>query len=213
MQTVNSAFFCRAFLATALALAMIGAPLSAQAATPAEQLVSDNIQKGFDVLNDMKLTPDQRHERFQGFLLGVMDLTRVATFTLGPYAPKASQADRDAFAAAFRRFAVAVYQSFFAKYAGQTLKVVGSHSNAPGDDIVATILVDPSDNSGKPVEIDFRVRSDTGTAAIVDISVSGMWLAIEERDQFTSFLDKNRGDIALLIAHLDDLRGKLVAAD
>jgi phospholipid transport system substrate-binding protein len=213
MRATVSALSRRIVLAMAFALAMIGAAAPVQAATPAEQLVSDNIKKGFDALNDMKLTPDQRHEEFEGVLLGAMDLTRVATFTLGPYASKASQADRDAFAAAFRRFAVAFYQSFFTKYAGQTLKVIGSHSNAPGDDIVATTLIDPNEHSDKPMEIDFRVRSDAGASAIVDISVAGMWLAIEERDQFTSFLDHNGGDIALLITHLDDVRGKIAAAD
>jgi ABC-type transporter MlaC component len=40
---------------------------------------------------------------------------------------------------------------------------------------------------------------------VIDFSVSGIWLAIEERDQFTSFLGQNGGNIALLNSHLNDL--------
>jgi len=39
----------------------------------------------------------------------------------------------------------------------------------------------------------------------VDFSVAGIWLAIEERDQFTAFLGQNGGNISTLIGHLNDL--------
>lgn len=196
-----------------LALTLVaGASLTAHAATPAEALVSDNIQKGLQILNDSHLPPGDRAAHFESFLLGVTDLKRVSIFVLGPYGAKASQADRDAFAGSFQRYAVAVYRSYLSKYSGQTLAITGSQQNAPGDDIVTTSLVDP-DRDGRPLDVAFRVRSDTGTPAIVDISVAGIWLAPEERDQFTAFLEHNGGSIPALIAHLDGLRAKLAAAN
>ena len=53
--------------------------------------------------------------------------------------------------------------------------------------------------------MDFRVRTDTGKPVLVDVSVSGIWLSLEERDQFTAFLGQNGGNIRTLIAHLSDL--------
>ncbi len=199
----------RAILALALALPALALAPAARAATPAEALVSDNIQKGLAILNDAQLTQAQRAGKFETFLLGVTDLKRVSTFVLGPYAATAAPADRDAFAAAFQRYAVAVYQSYLGRYAGQTLQVTGSRAYAPGDDIVSTTLIDPA--GGRPLEIDFRVRSDTGTPVIVDFSVAGVWLAPEERDQFTAFLGQNGGNVAALIAHLGALRAGLAA--
>ena len=35
--------------------------------------------------------------------------------------------------AAFQNYAVAVYQSYFSKYSGQTSKVTGSQQRSPGD--------------------------------------------------------------------------------
>jgi phospholipid transport system substrate-binding protein len=136
-------------------------------------------------------------------------MKRVATFTLGKYADSASPADKAAFAAAFQSYAVAVYQSYLGKYAGQTLTVTGSTTPAADDAVVSTVLNEPGGRGG--MEIDFRVRSNTGSPVIVDFSVAGIWLAPEERDQFVAFLDRNGGSIPALITHLDELRGKLRA--
>ena len=204
------AAFRRAFAAAVIVLAF-AAP--AAASTPAEDLVANNIHKGFDILNDTHLTQDQRRAAFEDFLIGVTDLKRVSIFTLGPYGEKATQADRDAFATAFQHYAVAVYQSYFQRYAGQTLKVTGSRANAPADDIVTTQMIDPQDQGGKPLEVDFRVRSDTGTPVIVDFSVAGIWLAPAERDQFVAFLGRDGGNVEALIAYLDQLRAHIASGN
>jgi phospholipid transport system substrate-binding protein len=198
----------RAVLAMALTLAsglMIDAPALA-AGNPAEEFVQDNIHKGLDILNNKQLPPDQRRTQFETFLLSLTDMKRIADFTLGQYRRSASPADVAAFETAFQNYAVAVYQSYFTKYAGQSLKVTGSQARTPDDFIVATQLIDPSDNSGQqPLEVDFRVRTDSGKPVVVDFSVAGIWLALEERDQFTAFLGQNNGNVRTLIAHLSDL--------
>ena len=204
------AAFRRAFAAAVFVFAFV-AP--AAASTPAEDLITNNVHKGFDILNDAHLTQDQRRASFEDFLLGVTDLKRVSAFTLGAYGDKATQADRDAFATAFQRYAVAVYQSYFQRYAGQTLKVTGSDVHGPADDIVTTRLVDPQDQGARPLEVDFRVRSDTGKPVIVDFSVAGIWLAPEERDQFVAFLGRNGGNVEGLIAYLDQLRAKIASGN
>ncbi|MES2294813.1 MAG: ABC transporter substrate-binding protein [Pseudomonadota bacterium] len=176
------------------------------AANPAEDFVQDNIHKGLELLNNKQLPADQRRAQFETFLLGLTDMKRIADFTLGQYRRSASPADLAAFEGAFQNYAVAVYQSYFAKYAGQTLKVTGSQTRAPDDFIVATQLVDPNDKSGQqPLEVDFRVRTDSGKPVVVDFSVAGIWLALEERDQFTAFLGQNNGNIHTLNSHLSEL--------
>ena len=173
---------------------------------PAETFVSDNIQKGLATLNDQQLSAAQRSDQFEHLLLSITDINRVAVFTLGQYAQAASPADRTAFAAAFQSYSVAVYRSYLGKYAGQTLKVTGSSEHSPSDFIVTTNMMDPSDHSGQqPLEVDFRVRTDTGKPEIIDLGIAGVWLAIEERDQFGAFLSKNRGDINALVAHLHEI--------
>jgi phospholipid transport system substrate-binding protein len=183
-----------------------GGAAAASAPPPAEAFVQANVQVGLALLNNHTESTDQKREQFERFILGLTDMKRIANFTLGQYKRTASQQDQDAFAAAFQNYAVAVYQSYFSKYSGQTLKVTGSQQRAPGDTIVTTQMIDPNDKSGQqPLEVDFRVLSDSGHFVVIDFSVAGIWLALEERDQFSSFLGQNNGNIATLISHLRDL--------
>jgi phospholipid transport system substrate-binding protein len=195
---------------TTIALAFVGLAFvtpvlaeSAQTGNTAETFVADNIQTGLTILNNKQLSTEQRRVQFQTFLLGLTDMKRIADFTLGQYRRNASPADLAAFESAFQDYAVAVYQSYFAKYAGQTLKVTGSTERAPGDFIVATDLIDPNDHNGQPpLGVDFQVRTDTAKPVVLDFSFAGISLATEERDQFTAFLGQNNGSIPKLVTQL-----------
>jgi phospholipid transport system substrate-binding protein len=203
----------RAFLAALLSFSAALFTAPSYAATPAEDFVQQNIHRGLDILNNKQLSADQRRSQFEGFLMGLTDMKRIANFTLGQYRRTATPADIAAFENAFQNYAVAVYQSYFSKYAGQSLKVISSQQRSSDDFIVATQLIDPSDKSGQqPLEVDFRVRTDSGKPVVVDFSVAGIWLALEERDQFTAFLGQNNGNIHTLIAHLNDLAKQFKAS-
>ena len=195
-------------------LAMFAAPLvlagPAAAATPnvAESFVDENIHKGLEILRDKRLSTVQRRDQFEGLLLTLVDVRRIALFTLGQYRRSAPPDDVEAFVNAFKNYAAAAYQSYFAKYTDQTLKVIGSTQRSPTDFIVQTNLVDPG-SSQPPAEVDFRVRTDTGKPVLVDVAYQGIWLSLEQRDQFVAFLGQNNGNVRTLIAHLSDLAANL----
>jgi phospholipid transport system substrate-binding protein len=204
----------RALLAVAVAVMGLAAVPAMAAPSGAEAFVQANVQRGLAILNNHGASTEQKRSQFEGFVLGLTDMKRIANFTLGQYRHGATPQEQDAFAAAFQTYAVAVYQSYFAKYSGQSLKVTGSQEHGPGDTIVQTQLIDPNDHSGQtPLEVDFRVLNDGGKFVVIDFSVSGIWLALEERDQFTAFLGQNGGSIPALISHLDALRARLVAGN
>lgn len=174
----------------------------------AESFVDENIHKGLDILRNKRLSDGQRREQFEGLLLSLVDLRRIALFTLGQYRRTASPDDIEAFVGAFKSYATAEYRSYFSKYTNQTLKVVGSTERSPTDFIVQTQLIDPNSDQ-PPAEIDFRVRTDTGRPVLVDLAYQGIWLSLEQRDQFVSFLGQNNGNVRSLVSHLSDLAANL----
>ena len=176
--------------------------------TAAESFVDENIHKGLDILKDKRLSSIQRRDQFEGLLLSLVDVRRIALFTLGQYRRTAPPDDVEAFVSAFKNYAAAEYQSYFSKYSDQVLKVTGSTERSPTDFIVQTQLIDPS-SSQPPAEVDFRVRTDTGKPVLVDVAYQGIWLSLEQRDQFVSFLGQNNGNVRTLIAHLSDLAANL----
>jgi phospholipid transport system substrate-binding protein len=195
---------------TILMLALLAAmPLlmtrpAAAAQTVAESFIDDNIHKGLDILKDKKLSAAQRRDQFEALLLGLVDVRRIGLFTLGQYRRTAPPEDVEAFIGAFRNYATAAYHSYFVRYTNQTMKVTGSTERTPTDFIVQTLLIDPN-SSQQPAEVDFRVRTDTGKPVLVDVAYQGIWLSLEERDQFVAFLGQNNGNVRTLIAHLSEL--------
>jgi phospholipid transport system substrate-binding protein len=194
---------------TILVAALAAMPLlmtqpAAAAQTAAESFVDENIHKGLDILKDKKLSANQRRDQFEALLLGLVDVRRIGLFTLGQYRRTAPPEDVEAFIGAFKNYATAAYHSYFVRYTDQNLKVTGSTERTPTDFIVQTLLIDPGSNQ-QPSEVDFRVRTDTGKPVLVDVAYQGIWLSLEERDQFVAFLGQNNGNVRTLIAHLSEL--------
>lgn len=197
----------RALVLITLALAVSVLAPAAEASTQGEQFIANNVQRGLSILNDRSLSQAQRRDQFAHFLTNLTDMKRISLYTLGQYRRGASQADLDQFSSAFENYAVAVYQSYFERYSGQTLKVIGS---APGssstNEIVRTVLIDPNERNGQPPpEVDFRVYFDRGAPTVLDFSYGGIWLAETERNDFSGFLGQNGGDIHALVNHLGQL--------
>lgn len=205
MPLMRRAFF--ALLVVAAAPLVMSRPAAA-AANPAEAFVDDNIQKGLNILKDKKLSTVQRRDQFESLLFSLVDLRRVALFTLGKYRRTFSPADTDAFIGAYRGYAGAAYQLYFAKYTDQTLKMMGSTQNSPTDFTVHTLLVDPG--SGKaPAKVDFRVYTDSGKPLLMDVGYENIWLSQTQREQFVSVLDQNGGNMRALITALSDMAANL----
>ena len=194
-----------------LTAASLMASAPAGAATPAESYVQENVQRGLQILNNHSMPDAQRKSEFRDFLTGLTDIKRIALFTLGASRRSASPADVDAFVNAFRDYAISVYESRLTQYSGQTLKVIGSTDRALGDTVVSTVLVDPSAKTQgqQPIEVDFRVLSDNGKFVVIDVSIAGVWLAIEERDQFSAFLEQNNDSVPALVSHLNELTRRI----
>jgi phospholipid transport system substrate-binding protein len=198
----------------AVMLVAFAHPVLAAASLPpssAEAFVQTSVDKGLAILSNHRIPDDVRRQQFRDFLTDLTDIKRIAMFTLGNARRTATPAETNAFIDAFRDYAVAVYESRLNQYAGQSLKVTGVTERAPGDFIVTTVLVDPlgQAKNEEPIEVDFRVLNDNGHFVVIDASVVGVWLAIEERDQFTSFLAQNNNNVPALVDHLKELTAKL----
>jgi phospholipid transport system substrate-binding protein len=183
-------------------LASLFAPFAA-AATPAETFVQQNVQKGLAILKDRGVSNAGTDEKFRDFLESLTDIKRIALYTLGPAAKTAAPADIEAFTAAFQDYATAVYQSQLSHYSGESLAVLGSSEHAPGDFIVRTRVADASGKiDPNASEIDIRVAAAGDSFQILDASIQGIWIANNEREQFTAYLANNGGSVPALTAHV-----------
>jgi phospholipid transport system substrate-binding protein len=193
--------FERGLAAMFAAIVLLISPATpAFAGADAERFAKDLIDRGFAILRDDSVDDATRSERFHAFILPNIDARKTALFTLGNYRRGASEAEVDTFVAAFAEYSTAMYETRLTTYKNATLTVIGSIENKPGDVTVNTLGNEAS--LREPIRVAFRLVGSNGEFKIVDIQVVGIWLSVEQRDQFASILGQNNGKVSALTSIL-----------
>ena len=177
-------------------------------ANEAEAFVQSKIDQGFAILNNRALNNDERRSKFAEFLRSIIDTRRVALFTLGPYARQASKGDIDNFVQAYGHFVTGLYESYFDRYSGENLRVAGS-TRRSDDDVIVNANVVGRDGASQ-LKIGFRVRKGEDRKPILtDINIEGAWLGLNQRADFTSYLQQHGGMLAPLSSELESRAKRL----
>jgi ABC-type transporter MlaC component len=180
-----------------------------RAANPAEAFVQSNIERSYAILNDAELTAAERERQFRVLLFSTVDVKRVASFTLGPYARNASPAAIDRFDTAFANLLAAVYLRGLAGY--NALRVMGSTERSP-DDVIVSVAAQ-SATGGSQLSLAFRVRrSKDGRHVVTDLQIEGAWLALLQRSEFLAYLQQHDGDVAALSTEIQDRAARIRVA-
>jgi len=200
-----ASWLAAAVAAFVLFLAASTAPASAD--DGARAFTQTLIDKGFTILRDTRMDKGQRVANFNAFIVQHMDARKTALFTLGNYRRGAPDGVVEPFVAAFTDYSTAIYGAHLVDFADATLRVTGEIANKPGDVTVMTV----AEGAGlrEPLRISFRLSGTGNAYKIIDVQVAGIWLSVEQRDQFASMLSQNRGDIAGLTASLKDRATRL----
>jgi phospholipid transport system substrate-binding protein len=190
---------------TTVTLCVIGVLLasgSVRASEESEAFIQRTVDRGYEILNSTTLSDEERSMEFYDFMVSLTDIRRIARFTLGPYVNRASETEVDDFVEAFTDYAVTVYEDRLSRYAGQTMRVTGSNDRAADDSVVSAVVYTPNnaiDPNTQTINVAFRVREDAnGNPIIIDMQVEGVWIAVNQRADFTSYLQQNNGSVPAL---------------
>ncbi len=143
--------------------------------------------------------PTIRLARFRELFHSDFDCPGIARFVLGRYWRDASPEERQEFVKLFEDYVVFVYTARLSNFGGETLKVRGSRSDGDGV-IVSTDVASPG--SPSPLRMDWRLVSDNGHYKINDIIVEGVSMAVTQRSEFASVVQRSGGQVRGLIAML-----------
>lgn len=181
----------------------LGSPTQAQTVRDqsAEAWVSDHANRGLQIL-DGKGAAGVKTAAFSAFIDQVADVPKVTNFVLGKHARSLSAADHAQFATLFREYAIGVYQTRLGYLSTGQVTVTGSLVRKPGDVIVSSTVSGGQVKS--PLQLLWRVnRNAAGDWRVVDVQVSGVWLAITQQQDFVATIDNAGGKLGPL---LEDLR-------
>jgi phospholipid transport system substrate-binding protein len=193
-----------AVLLAGLGLARADEPQNA--ATFVDGLMADALV----VIKDQTLSDQDREARFEALLERGFDMPRIARYVLGRYWTTASDNERQAFAQLFQRWVVQTYASRFKGYSGEQVKVIGERPENDGT-VVTTEITSPS--GAPPVKLDWRVGHQSGAYRILDVDVEGVSMALTEREEIDSVIQRSGGTVASLNRVFAERLGTSATAD
>jgi phospholipid transport system substrate-binding protein len=187
-----------------LAVAIVAAPAPSRAADDAAGFISDLGQRTVQILA-AKAPESERESTFRALFNEGFDVPAISRFVLGTYWRTASEEQRRAFIALFESYVVHSYAVRFNEYSGQQLKVTAARAEGDDSALVQSIILQPS--GAPPLRVDWRVsRTDKGFK-INDIVVEGISMAVTQRQEFASVIQRNGGTIDGLLKLLREKTG------
>jgi phospholipid transport system substrate-binding protein len=216
-------------IAAALALVAIAAGALGLGAAPAhadkaaEAYVARNAPLALATLNAKGQSTTERQVAFSKLFDQFADLPRIADFVLGRYARSARADDAlyKEWIATFREYSIAVYQDQLDQYRGNSIRILPGSKDATINgrfySVVSSEILRPG---RRPLQVQWRLLSgQDGAFRVVDVAIlfedNIVWLAIQQQADFLAFLDKNKGDVRVLVAEVkrqtDTMRKRIAA--
>jgi phospholipid transport system substrate-binding protein len=172
---------------------------SAEVVQGAENFINSVASRGIGFLSNEGMTMEQRRAEFRSLLRDSFDMPTLGRFALGKYWKVATPAQQQEYLKLFEKMVVEVYSNRFNDYNGQSLEVRGSRAEGNEDTMVSSYIIPPE---GSEIQVDWRVRYKKGRYKVVDIIVAGVSMAMTQRSDFASVIQRGGGSIEVLLEHL-----------
>jgi phospholipid transport system substrate-binding protein len=184
---------------------LLSATAPARAADDPAAFIADLGTRAIDVLTSPR--PEaERESQFRILFREGFDVPSISRFVLGRYWATASEAQRQEFARLFEAFVVHAYSVRFGAFPGQTLTVRGSRVDGDRGAVVQSQIAGPS--GGRPILVDWRVSRTDERYNITDIMVEGVSMALTERQEFASVIQRSGGELEGLLKLLREKTGQ-----
>ncbi|HWK46046.1 MAG TPA: ABC transporter substrate-binding protein [Stellaceae bacterium] len=189
------------------------AALTASALSPARAAASDPTafiqglgDQAIKLITDKSLTREARREQFTKLFTASFDVPSIGRFVLGRYWRTATPQQQSEYLQLFGEYVVSVYSDRFTDYSGEKFKVTGTRKDDDTNNTVSSEIDRP--NGGPPIKIDWRVTNGADGYKITDVIVENLSMAITQRSEFSSIIERGGGNVDALIALLKQKLGK-----
>src|SRR5258708_21719690 len=184
---------------------LLSAAAPARAAEDSAGFIADLGTRAIDVLTSQR--PEaERESQFRVLFREGFDVPAISRFVLGRYWATASEPQRQEFVRLFETFFVHAYSVRFSAFTGQTLTLRGSRVDGDHGAVVQSQIAGPS--GGRPILVDWRVNRTDERYNIIDIMVEGVSMALTERQEFASVIQRSGGELEGLLKLLREKTGQ-----
>jgi len=147
------------------------------------------------------LTKEERIEKLKDIARETVDIDGIGRYTLGSYKSKITDSQMIEYRALFKEYFLKSFSSRLAEYSNPEIEVVSKKKLNENYTMVSSILV--STEKRPEVKIDWRVSTkNPDSPLIMNLVIEGLSLARTQKEEFSSIIQSNDGDINALFSTL-----------
>jgi len=146
-------------------------------------------------------TKEQRIEKLKIIASETVDISGIGYYTLGSYRKNINDEQIRKYENLFEQYFLKSFASRLAEYSNPEIEVISKKKINENYTMVSSILV--STEQRPEVKIDWRVYTkESKNPKIRDLIIEGLSLARTQKEEFSSIIESNDGDINALFATL-----------
>ena len=147
------------------------------------------------------LTKEERIEKLKDIARETVDIDGIGRYTLGSYKNNITDSQMIEYRVLFQEYFLKSFSSRLAEYSNPEIEVVSKKKLNKNYTMVSSVLV--STEQRPEVKIDWRVSTkNPDNPLIMNLVIEGLSLARTQKEEFSSIIQSNNGDINALFTIL-----------
>ena len=162
--------------------------------------VQSTVNRASEALND-KYSKKEKINKLKQIASETVDIDGIGRYTLGAYKNKITDSQIIEYNDLFQQYFLKSFASRLAEYSNPEIEVISKKKLSEKYTMVSSILV--STEQRPEVKIDWRINtSDPKNPLIMNLVIEGLSLARTQKEEFSSIIESNGGDINALFSTL-----------
>ena len=167
-----------------------------------KQFIQEIVDEAKEILVDSN-SDKYKSDKLTEIALNTVDITGVGFYTLGSYRKDLTEGQKKEYTILFNKYFLKTFVSRLTDYSEPKINVVSAEKKNEKYTIVSSILL--ATEKRAEVKIDWRVYTkDPNKPLIRDLIIEGLSLARTQKEEFSSIIESNDGDINALFNKLQE---------
>ena len=168
----------------------------------ADIFVQSTVNRASKALND-KFSQEEKIEKLKEIASETVDIKGIGFYTLGAYRKSISNDQIKQYETLFTQYFLKSFASRLAEYSNPEIEVTSKKKLNENYTMVSSILVSTAQRP--EVKIDWRIYTKNSENLLIrDLIIEGLSLARTQKEEFSSIIQSNDGDINALFATLKE---------
>ena len=164
--------------------------------------VQSTVNRASEALNE-KYSKEEKIEKLKQIASETVDINGIGFYTLGAYRKNISENEISQYEILFEQYFLKSFSSRLAEYSNPEIEVISKNELNESYTMVSSILV--ATEQRPEVKIDWRIYTKNSKNPLIrDLIIEGLSLARTQKEEFSSIIQSNDGDINALFSTLKE---------